>query len=475
MAALAPTTDNVDHKHKEVLYEESGSTGQFNQVLMKTSEERARLGTRELLLLEGEMENPEISEAPHTLDALIQTSFSGEDLPLLKDGEEEKKLEESGVIVTPAATVIREEVKHTSIGEGDLSMTALSEIEGESSQKEIALIPHTDSEDKGKGVGVRATLNPPEGEDVIRSSKALNAEPFADLDSERASLPGIPKVLADLEGEGSMPVRGLEAVSSPDQMDLERASLRPLISGASPSREAKPERSGQAEPDHSILFGLDGKDDEENRSLPRIESSGTEFEEENNHKFHGEEGAEVSPLLVDNKISEEFSSGPLAETEPEFNINNKSEAHAVESRFSDALPSGKVLLRQVLEKIQLWRSNENNAIRFQLEPETLGMLKIDISKGDNGIIAEIITEHHFVKTILEKNQSLLHEALSDKGLRIEHFTVDVGAQGHQPADTQKKDPMWEAPRIFSEQEEVNSLSGLSQIRPSGDGGINIYI
>jgi flagellar hook-length control protein FliK len=86
------------------------------------------------------------------------------------------------------------------------------------------------------------------------------------------------------------------------------------------------------------------------------------------------------------------------------------------------------IIKQVAEKLFLHRfnSNGNEGITLELEPKELGALKIAISVHKGLVSADILTPHSAVRDMLDKNQSLLRDAMAGMGLTVDHFSVTVG-------------------------------------------------
>lgn len=93
------------------------------------------------------------------------------------------------------------------------------------------------------------------------------------------------------------------------------------------------------------------------------------------------------------------------------------------------MPEERHLLHQISEKWSLSQLKNGHSFRLQLEPKALGELQIDISVHQEGIVAEIVTKHPFVKELLEGNQELLRGTLAEQGLKVDRFSVSIGDPG----------------------------------------------
>jgi len=103
---------------------------------------------------------------------------------------------------------------------------------------------------------------------------------------------------------------------------------------------------------------------------------------------------------------------------PEWRPNSQIEEYAV--------------IKQVAEKLSLHRfdSKGSEGITLELEPKGLGSLKIEISVHKNMVSADILTQHATVRDILDKNQTLLRDAMAGMGFVVDHFSVNVGDFSH---------------------------------------------
>lgn len=96
------------------------------------------------------------------------------------------------------------------------------------------------------------------------------------------------------------------------------------------------------------------------------------------------------------------------------------------------IPDEIQLLRQVAEKVNLFRPKEGQSVRIQLEPPSLGSLRVEVSVLDKGVHADIITSQPLVRDLLEGNQRFLRESLAEFGLKVDHFSVNVGDPERHP-------------------------------------------
>jgi flagellar hook-length control protein FliK len=126
--------------------------------------------------------------------------------------------------------------------------------------------------------------------------------------------------------------------------------------------------------------------------------------------------------------------GQLASPSPEPQMNGlKTNAYTPEWRSERQIAEHEIV-KQVAEKLSLHRlsAKGNEAVTIELEPKDLGALKIELSVHKNFVSADILTQHASVRDIMDKNQSLLRDALAGMGFIVDHFSVNVGDFSHLP-------------------------------------------
>ena len=87
------------------------------------------------------------------------------------------------------------------------------------------------------------------------------------------------------------------------------------------------------------------------------------------------------------------------------------------------------ILEQIRAKMALNAQNGMQKITIGLTPESLGKLNIEISKGQNGISAQIIADNPQAKEILDKNLDGLKSVLQSQGVNINNVNVKVAEAG----------------------------------------------
>jgi len=125
----------------------------------------------------------------------------------------------------------------------------------------------------------------------------------------------------------------------------------------------------------------------------------------------------------------------------------KTNAHLPEWR-PEAQIAEHEIVKQVADKLSMQRFNfkGSEGVTIELEPKELGMLKIELSMHKNFVSADILTQHSSVRDILDKNQTILRDAMANMGFVVDHFSVNVGDFSHLP-------------KPFSGHEQFNDASG----------------
>jgi len=67
---------------------------------------------------------------------------------------------------------------------------------------------------------------------------------------------------------------------------------------------------------------------------------------------------------------------------------------------------------------------------ISLDPPSLGHIKLDIVTDSSRITGKIVVESNEVKNLIQDNLYQLQQALSDNGLTVESFDVQVGNNGN---------------------------------------------
>jgi hypothetical protein len=117
----------------------------------------------------------------------------------------------------------------------------------------------------------------------------------------------------------------------------------------------------------------------------------------------------------------------------------------------------------------------------QVEPDSLGAVRLEISLGAHGVTADITTSHPLMKELLDHHQGQLRQALADHGFSVDRFSVNVGDPDQRPSGRS-----WEQAGQFrpwgdtpEPQPAIRLASPNSLFRHASEGGalnvVNVYI
>ena len=87
------------------------------------------------------------------------------------------------------------------------------------------------------------------------------------------------------------------------------------------------------------------------------------------------------------------------------------------------------IINQVIKKADLFVQGSHQEMVMKLEPESLGKLNLKIVVENGLITAKFVAESQQVKEVLESSFNQLKNALQEKGIAVQGFSVSVGQQG----------------------------------------------
>lgn len=87
------------------------------------------------------------------------------------------------------------------------------------------------------------------------------------------------------------------------------------------------------------------------------------------------------------------------------------------------------LIKQIQNQLKVSTSFDNTKLEFQLNPENLGKLTIQLASKDGMITAQITTQNAAVKEVIESQILLLRENMNNQGLKVE--AVEVTVESHE--------------------------------------------
>lgn len=87
------------------------------------------------------------------------------------------------------------------------------------------------------------------------------------------------------------------------------------------------------------------------------------------------------------------------------------------------------ILRQIQNQFKVSTTLENTKMEFQLNPENLGKLTIQLASKDGVITAQITAQNNVVKEVIESQILQLRENMNNQGLKVE--AVEVTVESHE--------------------------------------------
>jgi flagellar hook-length control protein FliK len=94
------------------------------------------------------------------------------------------------------------------------------------------------------------------------------------------------------------------------------------------------------------------------------------------------------------------------------------------------------VIEQVVKGIAVHNSGASSEVRLRLQPEHLGDVSLKLTVNGNTIDASVVAQNAGVRDVLLSNQHQLAHALSESGLSLGQFSVDVS--GGNPGFTQQQ-------------------------------------
>lgn len=87
------------------------------------------------------------------------------------------------------------------------------------------------------------------------------------------------------------------------------------------------------------------------------------------------------------------------------------------------------IINQVVKKAEIAVHDGRQEMIMKLEPESLGKLNLKVSVENGIITAKFLAESQQVKEVLESSFNQLKDALQEKGIAVQSFSVSVGQEG----------------------------------------------
>ena len=120
-------------------------------------------------------------------------------------------------------------------------------------------------------------------------------------------------------------------------------------------------------------------------------------------------------------------------------------------------------------------------LRIRLHPSELGSLSIELQLENGALNAKLEVENQAARTVILDNLPNLRDRLSEQGVRVEQFDVELTGQGDgRPADLAEQHQSGqreteEAPAGDASSESNGESSEAGPSLPTPDGGLNVIV
>ena len=127
--------------------------------------------------------------------------------------------------------------------------------------------------------------------------------------------------------------------------------------------------------------------------------------------------------------------------------NNKSDS-AIKATLPESsiykAPVESRIIDQIINRLSVRSSGSQSEVKIQLDPPSLGRVRMSIITSGDGVRTLIVAENQAVKQVIENNLSQLRDSMSAQGLKLDGFSVLVGGDSnpefsHQHNDFGKSD------------------------------------
>ncbi len=115
-------------------------------------------------------------------------------------------------------------------------------------------------------------------------------------------------------------------------------------------------------------------------------------------------------------------------TQPLTSGQEGQKSPTVENLSPVTLPSGIVVqqedvIRQIMERFQIARRDNDTRINIQLHPAELGELKISLSVKEGSVRANVVASSQYAQEIIEKNMTKLRTVLENQGFTVGEMSI----------------------------------------------------
>ena len=96
------------------------------------------------------------------------------------------------------------------------------------------------------------------------------------------------------------------------------------------------------------------------------------------------------------------------------------------------------LIDQIINRLSVRSSGSQSEVKIQLDPPSLGRVRMNITTSGDGVRTIIVAENQAVKQVIENNLSQLRDSMVGQGLKLDGFSVLVGGDSN-PEFSQQRD------------------------------------
>ena len=96
------------------------------------------------------------------------------------------------------------------------------------------------------------------------------------------------------------------------------------------------------------------------------------------------------------------------------------------------------VIDQIINRLSIRSNGSQSEVKIQLDPPSLGRVRMNIITSGDGVRTVIIAENQAVKQAIESNLSQLRDSMLSQGLKLDGFSVFVGGDSN-PEFSQQRD------------------------------------
>jgi len=268
---------------------------------------------------------------------------------------------------------------------------------------------------------------------------------WADLLSARVlnALAQQPMITATAEGPGSS-----SSATAAASTETGRVAGQAGVTTATASADAKSSETARGGPDAMRSAGADpgssgsGGAGEAGKPASKAERASTDQPSDGSSSIDAPQTAESADQAAGTAMLQATQQEQAGVTGKTAVASNPSDAAMMEqggaTQSSGAHDAVQGLVKE-LARQQLSRS-DGEAVQLQLESETLGPLRVEVTMQDRSLHAAFVTADPAVKLLLEQQQLSLRSALLSQGFQTESFSVSIGQPGGHPGSASSGSP-----------------------------------